>query len=56
MKYIIDKLSDPTKSEADKREFTRGVLGMDKFNAVSYASGWVAGWLLTPKRKNNDGK
>jgi hypothetical protein len=55
MKEIIDGLT-AQKSAADKREFTRGALGMDKFNAASFAGGWLAGWLLTPKPKKKNVK
>lgn len=46
MKYYIDRLSQ-AESAADKREFTRGMLGNEKLNAGSFALGWIAGWLIT---------
>lgn len=46
MKDYIDRLNK-AESAADKREFTRGVLGQEKVNAGSFALGWLAGWLIT---------
>lgn len=50
MKDFINQLST-AKTDADKREFLRGVLGTEKPKAGAFAAGWVAGWLLTPRRK-----
>lgn len=49
MKYVVDRLTQP-QSEADKKEFIRGMLGTEKVNAGSFALGMVAGWLLMPRR------
>lgn len=42
-------------TEADKNEFIRGVVGLDKTNkgAKQAAIGFVAGYLLTKKLKKN---
>jgi hypothetical protein len=50
MKYYIDRLTE-AESAADKREFTRGVMGTEKTNAGSFALGWIAGWLITRGNK-----
>jgi len=50
MKDFMSQLSE-AKSQADKREFVRGALGVEKFDAGKFAAGFIAGWLLTPRRK-----
>ena len=42
--YLIDRLTR-LENEADREQFLRGVLGVDKFNAKSFAGGLIAGGL-----------
>lgn len=50
MKDFMSQLSK-AKSQADKREFIRGALGIEKIDAGRFAAGFIAAWLLTPRRK-----
>jgi hypothetical protein len=51
MKNYIDKMTD-LNSPHERREFSKGAMGQDKFNAQSFASGMFAAWLLNQGRKN----
>ncbi len=44
MIYLLDRLARE-ESEADREQFVRGVLGLDKFHASSMVAGWIAGSL-----------
>jgi hypothetical protein len=44
MIYLLDRLARE-ESEADREQFVRGVLGLDKFHAGSMVAGWIAGSL-----------
>lgn len=46
MKYVVDRLSQ-AKSEADRQEFLRGLLGQDKPRAGLFVASVVSGYLLT---------
>jgi len=44
MIYLLDRLARE-ESDADREQFVRGVLGLDKFHAGSMVAGWIAGSL-----------
>ena len=44
--YLIDRLAR-LETEADREQFLRGALGLDKFHAGSLVAGWLAGSLIT---------
>ena len=46
MIYLLDRLARE-ESEADREQFVRGVLGLDKFHAGSMVAGWIAGSLTS---------
>ena len=46
MIYLLDRLARE-ESEADREQFVRGVLGLDKFHAGSMVAGWIAGSLIS---------
>ena len=45
MIYLLDRMAR-AETEADKEQFVRGVLGLDKFHAGSMVAGWIAGSLI----------
>jgi hypothetical protein len=46
MIYLLDRMAR-AETEADKEQFVRGVLGLDKFHAGSMVTGWIAGSLIS---------
>jgi len=46
MIYLLDRMAR-AETEADKEQFVRGVLGLDKFHAGSMVAGWIAGSLIS---------
>jgi len=49
MLILAQKLAQK-ETEADRREFLRGVAGLDKFNIKSLAAGWIGASLLKSKK------
>jgi hypothetical protein len=50
---FLDRMAR-AETEADREQFVRGVLGLDKFHAGAMVAGWMAGSLVTkiiPGRK-----
>jgi hypothetical protein len=43
---FLDRMAR-AETEADREQFVRGVLGLDKFHAGAMVSGWMAGSLVT---------
>ena len=41
---FLDRMAR-AETEADREQFVRGVLGLDKFHAGSMVAGWIAGSL-----------
>jgi hypothetical protein len=42
---LLDRIAR-AETEADREQFVRGVLGLDKFHAGSMVAGWIAGSLI----------
>jgi hypothetical protein len=43
---LLDRMAR-AETEADREQFVRGVLGLDKFHAGSMVAGWIAGSLIS---------
>jgi hypothetical protein len=43
---LLDRMAR-AETEADREQFVRGVLGLDKFHASSIVAGWIAGSLIS---------
>lgn len=43
---LLDRIAR-AETEADREQFVRGVLGVDKFRPGSFVAGWLAGSLIT---------
>jgi len=45
MLYLAERLARQ-ETEADRQEFLKGVLGVNRVNVQSFAAGWISGSLL----------
>jgi len=50
MLYLAERLARQ-ETEADRREFLEGVMGIDRINLKSLAAGWLSATLLLKRSK-----